>query len=391
MIKNTMENSYFAFISYAREDKDVANWLHAKLEKYPYPRELVKAENRPMHDRLVRRIFIDTQDLPVGTDKFSADIKDALKNSRYLIVICSENSATSIYVDAEISCFLETHGNDKSLILPVFRDKMENTLPESLRNSGITDRNCPIYISGMDNKSEPNQYCFYHIAAFLLKVDFSLLYNRYKRYSRRKHKRKIASLSVLIVMLLLIIFFLLASLNRQKELTKFEKDIFPLSIVFGYNNNFLIPLIEYLKVNNEDAEIYIMMPYRIEDLQHLDRIEEMNRMIKYELQADSIYSENLRTRVKRGTKIGRIASEYADFENVYVDFASTTSTFAQIIDYKKSRYDIDEDLLVKEYSDTFIRQSKELLGQDSIFVHYYTDRQEFISAIKSKVNLTGNE
>ena len=32
-----MENTYFAFISYAREDKDVANWIHAKLEKYPYP------------------------------------------------------------------------------------------------------------------------------------------------------------------------------------------------------------------------------------------------------------------------------------------------------------------------------------------------------------------
>lgn len=386
-----MENTYFAFISYAREDKDVANWIHAKLEKYPYPREWVKAENRPMHERLVRKVFIDTQDLPVGTDKFSVDIKDALRKSRYLIVLCSENSAMSRYVDAEIRYFLETHGNDKSLILPVFKDKMENTLPPSLQNSGITDRNCPIYISGMDRKSAPNQCCFYHIAAFLLKVDFTLLYNRYKRYSKKKHNRKIVSVSALIIMLLLIIFFLLASLNRQKELTKFEKDIFPLSIVFGYNNNFLIPLIEYFKLNNKDAEVYIMMPYSIEDLQHQNRIEGMNRIIMNEFHADSVYSENLQTRVKRGTKIGRIASEYADFKDVYVDFASTTSTFAQIIDYKKSKYDIDEDALVKEYSDTFIRQSKELLGEDSLFVHFYTDRNEFISAIKDKVNLTENE
>ena len=37
---------YFAFISYAREDTDVAGWIHSKLEKYPYPKEFVKEEKQ---------------------------------------------------------------------------------------------------------------------------------------------------------------------------------------------------------------------------------------------------------------------------------------------------------------------------------------------------------
>lgn len=33
--------NYFAFISYRREgvDEKVTNWIHRKLEKYPYPKD----------------------------------------------------------------------------------------------------------------------------------------------------------------------------------------------------------------------------------------------------------------------------------------------------------------------------------------------------------------
>lgn len=381
-----MKESYFAFISYAREDKDIANWVHSKLEKYPYPRELVKDENKPLHNRFVRKIFIDIKDLPVDANKFSEGIKTALENARYLVVVCSASAATSYYVNAEIEYFLKTHDNDASLVLPVFKDKIEDSLPPSLLGLDITNRNCPIYISTLERTSDPNQYCFYHIAAFLLKVDFSLLYNRYRRYAKRKHNQKVALIVSILFMLLLVILFLFAALNRQRELTKFEKDIFPLSIVFGYNNNFLKPLIDYLKVYNDDAGVYIMMPYSIDDLDHQERIGKMNELIMSEFNADSVYAENLPTRMKRGTRIGRIESSFADFHNVYVDFASTTSTFAQIIEYKKSKYEIDDDALVKEYSDTFIRQSKELLGADSVYVHFFTDVKDFMSAIYCKVN-----
>lgn len=65
----------FAFISYSRKDKTVANWLHTKLEKYPYPQDLVSTEFRPPHPRFVRRVFIDTKDLAVTDDSFTYDIR----------------------------------------------------------------------------------------------------------------------------------------------------------------------------------------------------------------------------------------------------------------------------------------------------------------------------
>lgn len=121
------------------------------------------------------------------------------------------------------------------------------------------------------------------------------------------------------------------------------------------------------------------MPYSADDLDHQTRIERVKNIIMDEFNADSLYSVNLPTKVKRGTLIGKIASDHDGFDGVYVDFSSTTSTFSQIIEYKKSKYaDIDEDMLVKEYADTYIRQSLELLGKDSLYVHYFTDIDKFI-------------
>lgn len=92
----------FAFISYSRADIKVANWLHRKLEKYPYPRSLVTEENRPSHKQLLRKIFIDVKDLHVTVDEFKGEIKQNLKESRYLIVLCSKDSAKSEFVKKEI-------------------------------------------------------------------------------------------------------------------------------------------------------------------------------------------------------------------------------------------------------------------------------------------------
>ena len=185
-----MEN-YFAFISYKRGgiDQQVANWIHSKLEKYPYPRELVEKENRPDHEELIRSIFLDTKDLPVTDQSFTEEIREAIKNSRYLVVVASKMSAKSEYVNMEVEYFLETHEGDTSRILPVFIDSVEDGLPPVLRNSDMLSRHCPVYASSQDAKNEINLYCFYHIVAFLLKVEFRVIYDRYKAYAKRKARQ----------------------------------------------------------------------------------------------------------------------------------------------------------------------------------------------------------
>lgn len=75
---------YFAFISYKRGDIDeeVANWIHTKLEKYPYPINNVSEENRPADVKFVRDIFIDVKNLHVSVTDFSEDIKESIEASR---------------------------------------------------------------------------------------------------------------------------------------------------------------------------------------------------------------------------------------------------------------------------------------------------------------------
>ena len=116
-----MRHKYFAFISYKREgtDEKVANWIHNKLEKYPYPKELVEKENAPDDADRIRKIFIDTKELPVTDKDFTYRINECIKNSRYLVVVCSAKSAQSQFVEREVEYFLSTHNNDTDKILPV--------------------------------------------------------------------------------------------------------------------------------------------------------------------------------------------------------------------------------------------------------------------------------
>lgn len=382
----------FAFISYSRADIKVAHWLHKKLEKYPYPQQLVAEENRPPHPTFIRRVFMDVKDLSVLEKEFVPEIKQNLEEARYLIVICSRHSAASKFVEREIDYFLRTHENRYELILPMFIDQVEGCVPPALSAKiDILKRNCPIYNSKLDERSEANLYCFYHVASFLLKVDFTKLYNRYESYSKRKRRNGRRMIAAFIILLLCATAFLFISLNRQRmltekqrELTEFEKNIFPLSVVFGYEKNFLNPAIDYLKENRSPFGIYILMPYHVSDLKHRDRIERAGNRIKKELHADSVYSEMLPTQMKRGTLIGRIATRDPRYTHVYVDFASTTSTFLQILNYKKEKYpELDEDEVIRDYSDTFIRQTKELLESDSVYVHFFVSQEEFIRALKA--------
>ncbi len=390
-------NNYFAFISYKRGgiDEQVANWIHLKLEKYPYPVNLVSPENRPEHESLIRRIYIDTKELPAKESDFSNDIKEALENSRYLIVVCSKLAAKSEYVNKEVLYFLETHGGDTNKILPVFIDTVEDGLPPALRANEILIRHCPIYNSFLDAKNEINLYCFYHIAAFLLKIDFRVIYDRYKRYSLKKERRRVWSRNGIYVLLSLLIFFFGYSLysqhkliNKQGRIVDLEKEVFPYSVVRGFVDNFMSPVIDYLKVCEPYAHIYVHMPTQSEDLDHnhKDRFDIISTYVISQLSLDSIKQVRLKTRMPRGSTVHKLYAQSNEALNhKYLDFASTTSTFLAIAQ-KKKKYpeyrDKKVDDMIEEYTEIFIRQTKEELGADSVYVTFVTKISDILTEIK---------
>ena len=90
-----MAYRYWAFISYSSKDDDVSRKLHRKLETYRIPKALV---GRPGRDEPVPKrifpVFRDRDELPLSSD-LGTSIEDALKTSRYLIVLCSPDAAES--------------------------------------------------------------------------------------------------------------------------------------------------------------------------------------------------------------------------------------------------------------------------------------------------------
>jgi hypothetical protein len=90
------EYKYWAFISYSHQDKRWGDWLHRALETYRVPRRLV---GRPSRDGAVPRrlypIFRDREGLPTSSD-LGPNINEALRFSRYLIVICSPRSPSRV-------------------------------------------------------------------------------------------------------------------------------------------------------------------------------------------------------------------------------------------------------------------------------------------------------
>ena len=87
---------YLAFISYRhiKPDEKVSARLRRFLESFHLPASC------PIPKR--RKCFRDTDELPTSTD-LGADIENALKDSRYLIAVCSEEYVTSRWCMQEIT------------------------------------------------------------------------------------------------------------------------------------------------------------------------------------------------------------------------------------------------------------------------------------------------
>jgi WD40 repeat protein len=110
---------YWAFLSYSHTDRKWGDWLHKALETYRVPRRLIGNESRDgkIPSRLFP-IFRDREELPVSAD-LGSNINEALRESRYLIVICSPRSAQSRWVGEEIKSFKKLGCEDRILALIV--------------------------------------------------------------------------------------------------------------------------------------------------------------------------------------------------------------------------------------------------------------------------------
>lgn len=110
---------YWAFISYSHHDRRWARWLHRRLEGYRVPRRLLgKASGDGLMPRRLYPIFRDRDELPSSAD-LGGVVQRALRDSRYLIVICSRHAATSRWVNEEVEAFKRLGRENRVLCLKV--------------------------------------------------------------------------------------------------------------------------------------------------------------------------------------------------------------------------------------------------------------------------------
>lgn len=202
--------TYYAFISYKREDEMWAKWLQKKLESYGFPVALRK--DNPSLPQKIRPIFRDQSDLSGGNLK--EEIEKGLAESKYLIVICSPRSAKSPWVSKEVRYFIDC-GRENYIIpfiiggSPNASNPEDECFPEGLRLlSGERE------ILGININEMGRDAAAIKVIARMFNLRFDTLWQRHERDKRRKRFAVIASI-VLFALISLGVGIYMTFLNTQ--------------------------------------------------------------------------------------------------------------------------------------------------------------------------------
>lgn len=200
---------YHAFISYNQRDNAWAEWLHHGLETYRIPKGLEeKAEQYAGEDfpKKLFPVFRDRDELP-SAHTISEKVREALAESRALIVICSPNSAQSEWVATEIQFFRELHPERPVLAL-IADGEPPTCFPDALMLGGE-----PLAADArLEGDGKPDAKL--KLIAGLLGVGFGIMKNR---ETKRKRRRLIIAVSALSAITLSFAGLTLWALRAERE------------------------------------------------------------------------------------------------------------------------------------------------------------------------------
>lgn len=176
------EKEYFAFISYQRKDEEWADRLRSKLEHYRLPSS-VRRQDASL-PKEIRPIFRDALELAGGV--LAKEIETALQQSKFLIVICSPNSAKSPWVNKEIQTFIDLGREDRIIPFIIdgtpFSDNEETEcFPPALRSLRGEKELLGININEMGRDAAAVK-----VVARMFGLKFDALWQRYEREKKRK-------------------------------------------------------------------------------------------------------------------------------------------------------------------------------------------------------------
>ncbi len=210
-----MNKKYFAFISYQRKDEKIAEWLRRKLENYHLPAKIRKGNVELPKD--LRPIFRDSLELSGGF--LVQEIEKALSDSRFLIVVCSPNSAKSPWVNKEVQYFIE-NGREEYIIPfiiegePFSNDPEKECFPPTLKSLQGEKELLGINIAELGKDAAAVK-----VVARMFGLRFDTLWQGYNREQRRKRWMWSAFASIIVLVSFFIsVWFYKANIEiREKQ------------------------------------------------------------------------------------------------------------------------------------------------------------------------------
>lgn len=189
---------FFVFISYRHTDIKAARWLQLLLETYSFP--VAVRQRKPDLPKRIK-VFRDKDELTSGVLK--EEIQKKLDESKYLVVICSPDSAKSKYVGDEIAYF-RSKGRERQIIPFIIKGKpnsAEKCYHPELKKCGE--------LLGIEVREEESAFhairfhkAFIRLVGRLLDLDFGELWNR-----RRHLLIKLSSAVVLVLAAIGVLLF----------------------------------------------------------------------------------------------------------------------------------------------------------------------------------------
>ncbi|MBE5904758.1 MAG: toll/interleukin-1 receptor domain-containing protein [Pseudobutyrivibrio sp.] len=196
---------YDAFISYRHLEKDmyVAKRVHRALETAKIPKKIQKEIGR----KRINRVFRDQEELPIGSD-LGSNIEAALREAKFLIVICSPQTKDSYWVMKEIDTFISMHGRENILAVLVDGEPGDSFPPQILTDEAGN----PVEPLAADVRGEKKKIIkkklkteSLRLAAAILQVDYDDLKQRHRE--RQMHKFLAAAISIAAVITALAVAF----------------------------------------------------------------------------------------------------------------------------------------------------------------------------------------
>ena len=220
-----------AFISYSHRDLTWAKWLQEKLETFHIPDDAGEA----FANRRRMRVFRDQTDL-AGVE-VTASLRRELRASRFLVVVCSPNSAASRWVNDEVAYF-EDLGRQDNIIPFIVSGEPDSDRPElecyppRLRS---TDERA---VLGANVQEIGKTKALLKVVSLLIDVRFNRLVDREKQ---RKRRNAVVAASILLALSATLTALLVNNAEISRRNKALSRDVYGAAIVAFAQKEVLSP------------------------------------------------------------------------------------------------------------------------------------------------------